>query len=76
MSRQNPAKLLLCLLQHAKIIERAAAAYVAEGTRYLKAGGFEHRHSRLCGFRIKVIIERIGPENDGRLIFIAERLLA
>jgi len=52
-------------VQHAMVVERAAAAEVGFGDDNAKAGGFEDFD---CGFRRgreEIVVEGVGPEKDG-----------
>ena len=47
---EYPAQLLLCLIQHAKLIKRPPAANMACRYAHMQAGGFEHGYGGLGGF--------------------------
>ena len=65
-----PAQLLLRLIQHAEIIKWPPAANMAYRYAHVKAGGFQHGNGSLGGFRVKVIVKRVRPKDDRRLILI------
>jgi hypothetical protein len=62
-AREDAAQILLRLAQHARVVQRPSAA---DGNRRhvdLEPGGFEHVGRRERGVRMKMIVERVGPQH-------------
>src|SRR5205814_7711142 len=51
-------------VEHAVIVERTPATKVDLGNDDLKPGMFQNSHRRLGCFRMKVVVEGIGPQNN------------
>ena len=52
-------------IEHSYVVERAAAAEVGAGDGYVESGGFEDLHGGFGGGREKVVVEGVGPEENG-----------
>lgn len=53
-------------VEHAVVVEGAAAAEVGVGDKDAEAGDFEDRDSGFCDGGLEIVIEGVGPEKDGR----------
>ena len=60
------SKQALGAVQHAEIVERAAAAENGLGNGHAKSGGFQHLDRGFGGIGQKIIVEGVGPEHDQR----------
>ena len=52
-------------VEHAEVVERASAAEVGLGDDDRIAGGFEDFDGGLGGGGVEVVVEGVGPEEDG-----------
>lgn len=52
-------------VEHAVVVERAAAAEVGRGEGDAEAGGFQDFDGGDGGFGVEIVIESVGPEEDG-----------
>jgi hypothetical protein len=52
-------------VEHAEVVERASAAEVGLGEEDAVSGGFEDFDGGAGGGRVEVVVEGVGPEEDG-----------
>jgi hypothetical protein len=53
-------------VEHAEVVERAAAAEVDSRDDDAEAGGFQDLDGSSGGLRLEIVVESVGPEEDGR----------
>jgi hypothetical protein len=53
-------------VEHAVVVERASAAEVGAGDDDAEAGGLKDFDGGLGGGGVEVVVESVGPEEDGR----------
>jgi hypothetical protein len=53
-------------VEHAEVVERAAAAEVGSRDDDAEAGRFEDFDGGLGGLRLEIVVEGVGPEEDRR----------
>src|SRR5712692_4717370 len=61
---QDPLQILLSLVEHAEIIERATTAEMLPGNDRIAARRNEHLQRGAARFRVKIIIEGVRPQNN------------
>jgi hypothetical protein len=54
-----------CAVEHAEIVERTAAAEIGLRENHVVSGGFEDCDSGAGGGGTEVVVESVGPEEDG-----------
>src|ERR1051325_6243425 len=64
---------LFRFIEQAVIVERPAAAQMRLGHLNAETGVFEHFDGRLGDIRMKVVVERVRPEQDWRFALVASR---
>src|SRR5580700_3725840 len=67
---ENPEQEGLGTIEHAVIVERAPTAQVRPWHHHPEASRFENLDRRLGGARLKIIVERVRPEEYGRSLRI------
>src|ERR1700679_2326808 len=61
---ENAFKILLSLVEHAEIVERAAAARLLGGNRHGESGVGEDVERRTDCFGMKMVVKSIHPQNN------------
>ncbi len=63
-------------VEHAVVVERAPAAEIRARDNDSEAGGFQDFDGGFGGAGVEIIIERVGPEENGRGVQVIRRVPA